>query len=434
MKREVEETLKSWLNGKRRKPLILRGARQVGKSTLVRNFAEVQGLILNEINLERHLDLKKVFASLDIEKICAELDVIVGRSVRAPGSILFLDEVQSVPEALPALRYFYEDLPQLPVIAAGSLLEFTLSKHNFSMPVGRIDYLHLGPMSFREFVREVSPNLLQYIEETSSGNSIPETAHTALMALVRKFCFVGGMPEAVLSFTESGSMQDSVAVHRSILQTYEDDFVKYAERVDPALMQSVFRKIPSKVGQKVKYVNFARDVLSRDVKNVLDKFMKARVCHGVWASSCSGLPLEATLSDSAWKILFLDVGLMNHACGIDFVAIERMDSIHFINEGAIAEQFIGQHLLYRSGGLEEPSLCYWLRENRNANAEVDYVIFKDGEILPIEVKAGASGSIRSLKQFVVEKGVKKAIRFDANPPSRQIINSYELISLPLYAV
>ncbi len=432
MKREAEKALKSWLTGKRRKPLVLRGARQVGKSTLVRNFAAAEGMVLNEVNLERHLELKKVFAALDVNRICEELGVLVGRSVRSPGSILFLDEVQAIPEALAALRYFYEELPQVPVIAAGSLLEFTLSKHQFSMPVGRIDYLHLGPMAFSEFVSEVAPQLVSYIDEAASGNAIPETAHAALMALVRKYSFVGGMPEAVLSFVESGSALDAVAVHRSILQTYEDDFAKYAPKVDPALMQSIFRKIPAMVGQKVKYVNFARDVLSRDVKNALDCLMKARVCHGVRASTCSALPLEASVSESAWKLLFLDIGLMNHACGIDYAAIERMDSLKFINEGAIAEQFVGQHLLYRSGGLEAPSLCYWLRENRNANAEVDYVIAAKGEILPIEVKAGASGSMRSLQQFAMEKNIKRALRFDANPSSSQNTGSYELISRPLY--
>ncbi len=432
MKREAEKNLKSWLTGKRRKPLVLRGARQVGKSTLVKNFAAAEGLVLNEINLERHLELKKVFASFDINRICAELDVLVGRSVRAPGSILFLDEIQAVPEAIAALRYFYEDLPQLPVIAAGSLLEFALSDHRFSMPVGRIDYLHLGPMTFREFVAETEAHLLPYLQEASAGQIIPESAHAALMKLVRTYSFVGGMPEAVLAFLESGSAIEAVPVHRSILQTYEDDFPKYAPKVDTALMQSIFRKIPAVVGQKVKYVNFARDVLSRDVKAALNCLMKARVCAAVYASSCSALPLEASLSDSAWKLLFLDVGLMNHACGVDSATIEHKDDIRLINEGAIAEQFVGQHLLYRSGGLETPSLCYWLRENRNANAEVDYVISFNGEILPIEVKAGAAGTMRSLKQFALEKNNKRALRFDANQASRQIIDDYELTSLPLY--
>ncbi len=434
MKREAEKTLKSWLIGKRRKPLVLRGARQVGKSTLVKNFATAEGLVLNEINLERHLELKKVFASFDTARICAELDVLVGRSVRAPGSILFLDEIQAIPEALAALRYFYEDIPQLPVIAAGSLLEFTLSDHRFSMPVGRIDYFHLGPMSFREFVTETEAHLLPYLEEAASGKIIPETAHSALLKLVRTYSFVGGMPEAVLAFVESGSAIESVPVHRRILQTYEDDFPKYAPKVDTDLMQSIFRKIPATVGQKVKYVNFARDVLSRDVKAALNCLLKARICADVRASSCSALPLEASLSDSAWKLLFLDIGLMNHACGIDATTIEHMDNLRLINEGALAEQFVGQHLLYRSGGLEAPTLCYWLRENRSANAEVDYVIALHGTILPIEVKAGSSGAMRSLKQFALEKKITRAIRFDANQAGCQQVGDYELISRPLYTV
>lgn len=442
MKRHAEKVLQAWFEGTRRKPLVLRGARQVGKSTLVRQFAAERGLALNEINLERHLSLRRAFASLDVKRICAELEVIVGRAVNASGSLLFLDEIQAVPEALAALRYFHEDMPELPVVAAGSLLEFTLANHAFSMPVGRIEYLHLGPMTFREFAEAASPEMVRYLDYFAVGRELPESAHSVLMGLVRKYCFTGGMPEAVLAFVQTGTLQESVAVHRRILQTYEDDFAKYARSRDLALMQEIFRRIPAMVGQKIKYVNFSREVLSRNVKEALDLLMKARVCSAVTASSCTGIPLAAGCGVSpSRKLVFLDVGLMNHACGVDWSMLERMDGLRLINEGVIAEQFVAQHLLFHDEGLEAPSLCYWMREARQSNAEVDYVVSSGTEVIPVEVKAGKSGSLRSLRQFVIERRPLRAIRFDANPASRQTVEiadadpiSCELISLPLYAV
>ena len=169
MKRHMYAQLLNWKKAGSRKPLVLRGARQVGKSTLVRNFAAKQGLILNEVNLERHLELNKAFATLDIGVIRSELEVLVGRSLTAPDSLLFLDEIQAVPMAIQALRYFYEDLPALPVISAGSLLEFALADHKFSMPVGRIEYHHLGPMSFSEFLQAIEPSLEDVFLELVGG-------------------------------------------------------------------------------------------------------------------------------------------------------------------------------------------------------------------------------------------------------------------------
>jgi predicted AAA+ superfamily ATPase len=446
MKRQDERQLSTWLSAPRRKPLVLRGARQVGKSTLVRQFAEHQGLILNEVNLERHLRLEKVFASLDMALIRAEIEALVGRSITAPKSLLFLDEIQATPSALQALRYLYEDLPAVPVIAAGSLLEFALAAHGFSMPVGRIDYHHLGPMSFREFLEAIEPALCRYLDEVAPDVKLPESAHLKLLQRQRQYLFVGGMPEAVLALTETGSLEEAAAVHRRIVSTYEDDFAKYARQRELALFQHVFRQLPRQVGQKVKYVNFSREERARDVKAAIEHLVKARVCSRVCASTCSGVPLHADVDEAICKLLFLDIGLMNHMCGVDWLALSRMDDTHLVNEGAVAEQFIGQHLAYASAGAETPQVAYWLREGRAANAEVDYVVSRGPELFPVEVKAGSAGALRSLHQFVAQKKTRVAIRFDQNPPGRQHVEHllstanndthvrYDLISLPLYAV
>ncbi|VEN73281.1 conserved hypothetical protein [Candidatus Desulfarcum epimagneticum] len=442
LKRKSEGYLEAWIQKSRRKPLTLRGARQVGKSTLVRMFAQKNGLRLNEINLERHLYLDDIFKTLDTGNIIRELEGIVAADIRRPDSILFLDEIQATPHALQALRYFYEDTPEIPVIAAGSLLEFTLAHHVFPMPVGRVEYYHLGPMTFKEFLREIQPALLKYIEDFDFSDQIPETARKKLLEKQREYFFTGGMPEAVAVFKENRSFARVSEVHRSIVETYLDDFSKYAKPASLPLMQKVFRHIPLILGKKVKYSNIAREKKSRDVKNIIDLLVNARVCHKVCHSHSNGVPLRAEISEDVYKLIFMDIGIVNHICGNDWTEIKSFLGSQLTNEGGLAEQFIGQQLISLKNQI--PLLCYWLREKKSANAEVDYVISVGNNIFPIEVKSGKSGKLKSLHQFVLKKKRKIAIRFDLNPPSVEDAScvaptgtgdkyiKYKLISLPLY--
>ena len=446
IKRAAETKLVDWLKQKDRKPLVLRGARQVGKTTLVRQFAEQMGLELNEINLERHLRLDDLFKSTDINRICKELEAIAGRNIKSESSLLFLDEVQATPHALKALRYFYEEMRSLPIIAAGSLLEFTLAEHSFSMPVGRIEYLHLYPLTFPEFLLAVDPHLCGYLDTIEINAPLPETSHIKLLERLREFIFIGGMPEAVKIFQESGSLSQVSAVHRSIVNTYTDDFSKYARRQDLMLLQKVFNYIPRNLGRKVKYSNIDSDHRSAKIKDAIMLLTKARICHQVFHSSCTGLPLHADIDENTYKLIFLDIGLANHVCGLDWLAISSMIDQTLVNEGGLAEQFIGQHLIDGNHGLDPPRLQYWLREKKTTNAEVDYVISHGNWIVPVEVKAGKSGTLKSIHHFIHKKNSAIAIRFDLNPPSEQEMTclvttgissesvSFLLISLPLYAV
>jgi predicted AAA+ superfamily ATPase len=268
--RSAEKHLENWYKKQGRKPLVIRGARQVGKSTLVRQFAKNLGLTLNEINLERYLYLDNIFKSLDIDIIIKELDALIGRNLLSPESILFLDEIQATPHAIQALRYFYEDKPTLPVICAGSLLEFTLADHHFSMPVGRIEYYHLGPITFSEFLNAIDPDIKSYCSEFHIDQKIPLTAHNKLIKHQREYLFVGGMPEAASAYIENHGLPEVTAVHRSITDTYQDDFSKYAKQKDLVLLQKIFRQIPRIIGQKIKYSNISRDNKSREVKTVID--------------------------------------------------------------------------------------------------------------------------------------------------------------------
>lgn len=444
MYRKHIELLYKWMQSRPRKPLVIRGARQVGKSTLVRKFAERIGIPLFEINLERYPHLDRDFKSLDITQIINALESIPKAPKIHDGMLIFLDEIQAAPHALAALRYFYEDLPKQPVISAGSLLEFVLSDHEFPIPVGRIEYLHLGPLSFDEYLGALGENQIQ--EKLGSfplDPSVPERVHGRAVELFRQFCFVGGMPEAVARFAVSRKLGEARDVHVSILDTFRDDFVKYARKEDLSRLHLVFEYAARSVGKKVKYVNFSREEQSRTVKNIIDLLALARVVTKIFHSHAAGIPLTADVDLKVFKLLFLDVGLMNAVCGMEWPSLATMDSIRFVNSGSMAEQIVGQELMSSQRIQGKPELTYWIRERREGNAEVDFLTSVSGKIIPIEVKAGKSGTLKSLHEFARSHSIECALRLDLNTPSRQRINlgfapsgrkpnSFTLYSLPLY--
>lgn len=447
VKRKQLKELGNWIEAGNRKPLIIRGARQVGKSTLVRLFAAEQNRSVAEVNLERHPDLASIFDSMSPANILDQIEALPNMPPVKAGTVLFLDEIQAAPGAIAALRYFYEERPDIAVIAAGSLMEFALSEQRLSMPVGRIRYLHMGPMVFTEFLEALGETKLhEAIATYEPGKQLGPVVHERLLQLLRRYFFVGGMPAAVDVIARSDPLTEVAAVHSSTLETYRDDFQKYARARDLSRMQHVLDFAARNVGTKVKYTNVLRDVHSATIRQDIDLLAMAKVVSKVMHTPASGLPLQADIDPAVYKLLFLDVGLMNAICGIGWRSISRLDEVQLVNEGAIAEQFVGQHLQDLLAETPSRELTYWLREGRSSNAEVDYVVALEGQIVPIEVKAGARGSLRSLHQFVAEKHVPLAVRFDANPPSRQTVATtvhtkgratkieYELISLPLYLV
>lgn len=446
MKRFAEDHIAAWLRKAGRKPLVIRGARQVGKSTLVRQAADAGGLTLYDVNLERHPELQLVFGTMDPRRILREIELVVRKGpIDSTRGLLFLDEIQAVPAAIAALRYLYEERPDLPIVAAGSLLEFTLSEHSFSMPVGRVEYYHLGPMSFGEFlVANRQEELEHYLQAYRSPADFSAVAHDGLMTLLRDYLFTGGMPEAVKSFVDDHDPESVRDIHLSILNTYRDDFAKYADRNQLQRLRRVFEYVPAAIGKKFMYAQVNREWKAREIRAAVDLLAQAGIIHRVHHVSGAGIPLGAGAVDRVFKPLFLDVGLMNTACGASPLTLHEFESQRFLHEGALAEQFVGQHLLYAAGAQSKPELFYWLREGKNANAEIDYVIPVGGRVVPVEVKAGACGSLRSLHQFVAAYAAPSALRFDLNPPSLQRVRHeaitprgkqnvlFDLMSLPLY--
>lgn len=443
MKRIQLKILRSWIDKKRRKPLVLRGARQVGKSTLVQLFAQEENLDLIEINLELHRDLDRIFESLDVTNIIKNLQSLSGKSLHGK-CLLFLDEIQATPHALAALRYFFEQHPEIPVIAAGSLLEFTLANHSFSMPVGRIEYMHLGPMTFSEYLKALNPFDYEEFMTWDLQDTLTEMAHKKFIHHQKNYFLTGGMPEAVDVFRETQSFFEVTDVQNNICNTYLDDFSKYAKNRDLTELQFLFKNLPAHIGKKLKYASLLPEATSARTKDLLSLLERARVIAMSTKTHANGIPLGAESNPKFRKPIFLDVGLVSHLLGLTWDSIDHVKEKKLVNEGPLAEQFIGQHLLYQPQ--TRPELFYWARESRKSNAEVDYVINHQGNVIPIEVKSGLSGSLKSLHQFMFEKNPKLAIRFDLNPPSKQQVQTiiktatdtaevnYPLLTIPLYGI
>ena len=443
MRRNHLDHLKKWKNRKNRKPLVIRGARQVGKSYLVRMFCEENDMDLLEINLEIMDDYRDCFETKDVHQIITMLELKADKEIVSGKTLIFLDEIQAAPEVLALLRYFYEKIPELHIIAAGSLLEFILEEHSFSMPVGRIEYMHIGPMSFTEYLKGINKGrLATYLSEYNIGDELPKPIHHELYKQYKLYLVIGGMPAAIQAYKDTKSLLEVDAVKQSILSTYRDDFNKYERRVNNLHLQKVYSKLPGQVGQKLKYVNIDRDIKSSEIKKMLHMLELARVYYPVKHTASNGIPLRSEVNDKFQKPLFLDVGLFNKACGLTYNQIEKAEDINLVNSGAVSEQFIGQHLQYRGEYYEEPELFYWCREKAQSSAEIDYVIARGTQIIPIEVKSGKTGSLKSLNVFLKEKHLDFAVRFNGDTPSLTdadyslpgLTGSYKLLSLPHYLV
>lgn len=410
MDRQALLHLDLWFQRSNRKPLIIRGARQVGKSTLVRLFAKKKKLSLIEVNLEslrlRSLESENPNVNDVLAEIEGKLQVDISEK-----TILFFDEIQQQPKLLPLLRYFYEDHPHLPIICAGSLLEFTLEAHKFSMPVGRIEYFHLSPMTFFEFLEAL--NLGKLLKQLCKSEAVLKPHEFELLTKnLLIYFFVGGMPEAIKIYIETKNFKEVRNVHRSIIQTYRDDFPRYSSSSQLPRIEEIFQRLPQVLGKKVKYTEISQDFQSRDIKKVLLLLKQARILHFCYHTNASKLPLAAQSDHSVFKLYFLDVGLFNYMMGATWDSIRDLQDVHLLTKGIIAEQFAAQHLAYIENGLEEPNLFYWLRDKKNENAEVDFIISYLGKVTPIEIKSGQSGRLKSLVQFVEKNKVSQAFRFD----------------------
>lgn len=442
MQRARLQSLNEWLKSTDRWPLVIRGARQVGKTWLTRHFASTTSKHLIELNFEKRPEWIEHFATNEPKEVLNNLEAAFGIRINPKNSILFLDEIQVFPELLAKLRWFAEEMPELPIIAAGSLLDFVLEEHNFSMPVGRINYLHLEPMSFEEFLyARNKPILAEKLEKISWDNPIPSLIHKDFLKFFREYIIVGGMPAAVRSWCSEQSLTAVNRIHHNLLATYRDDFAKYRKKLDPMRLEETMMTIPKMIGSKFVYKMVNPDILTRDTKLALNLLSKARIASIVYSSSGNGVPIGSEIREKFFKVIFIDTGLYNASLGMTLTDIKETSDLTLVHEGGIAEQVTGQMLRASLPHYIEPNLYYWQKSDPKSNAEIDYLIQHSNKIVPIEIKAGATGTLKSLHQFMQSKDLKFAVRFNSELPSITPISvknhtgaiiEYTLLSLPLY--
>ena len=434
--RNISTLLIEWKNKRGRKPLVIRGARQVGKTSAVHQFggAAFETYIYINLELEDNLAL---FARMQPVRDLLQLIQLKFNKKITPGvTLIFIDEVQNSAIAMNQLRYFYEEVPDVHVVAAGSLLEVKMKSEGFTFPVGRVEYCYLHPATFDEFlVAQGETESLSYILSVKPDTVIPEEIHAMMMKKFHVFLLVGGMPEAVARYAETRSFIDLDPVYESILTGLRDDVSKYASAAKTKYIQHIIEHATKYVGLRIKYEKFGEsNFRSREMSDAFDVLEKAMIISRVFASASKQMPLMSNLKKFP-KLLYLDTGLVNYQIGMR-TEIAMMDDINAVYHGQVGEQIAGQTLLALNTR-KNANLHYWYREEKGATSEVDYLMVINERLVPVEVKSGKTGTLRSLHNFMDESRCDFALRiYSGNMRTEQITTfnkkKFTLFSVPFY--
>lgn len=444
MFREAYIYLNEWKQRDSHKPLIIRGARQVGKTWSVDNLAKSFPHYI-KIDFEENPEAASFFRDNNIERIAAELALSSAVPVIDNETLLFFDECQLCPDVFKSLRYFYEKRPNLHVIAAGSLLDFTLNELQYPMPVGRVEFLYMYPLSFTEYLQAAGrKNLSDFITGFTLNDDMPPVVHNQLLEQLRLYYFIGGMPEAVKEWAETGDLLTIQRIQTELSTSIRNDFTKYGTKTEQPKLIEAFQYLARNSGVKIKYSNISKDARSAAVKNAIKKLEEARIVHKITHSAGNGVPIGAETKPEHFKTAFIDTGLSNRISGLELTDVRELITIR---EGALAEQFAAQELAAASKLFEDRELYYWIRQRKNSNSEVDFLTTINNKIVPIEIKAGTTGSLKSLHIFMASKSNSDlAVRLSLLPPSFEEVSHiirigndsvrarYKLLNLPLYMV
>ena len=402
IRRDIDATLKAWQEAPRRKPLLLRGVRQCGKTSAVRQLA---GTFENyvEINLEKQQSLHSVFeGDLEIKRIIPRLELEASGRIVPGKTLLFLDEIQACPRAITALRYFYEEMPSLHVLAAGSLLEFVLNREKgpfrIEFPVGRLRSVFMYPFSFREFLLGTGQEpLCRYLDALDISRDRND-AHEKLLDAYKTFLIVGGMPEAVAEYAETGSLLSCQRIHRDIAVNFLDDFGKYDSHVPADIIRKVFDYALHNVCGQTRASSAIAGISAYYFNECVTLLKRAGLVHPVKASACDAIPPGASEKETNKKLLLFDTGIYLTECGLDAGDLLAATSLDAMNKGKVVEMQTGLELIKYADPYREAALFYWYRTG--ANAEVDYVLQLGTALVPVEVKASGKGSMQSLKAYL----------------------------------
>jgi uncharacterized protein len=428
--RNIDQDLEVWRHEKEAKPLLIRGARQVGKSTTVRHLASRFDHFL-EVNFEEQRQVHQLFTGdLDPRQLCENLSLLYNVPIIPGKTLLFFDEIQACIPAISALRFFYEKYADLHVIAAGSLLEFALAELP-SFGVGRVRSMFIYPLSFDEFLKAVGEGPLQEAKAKAGPvHPLPEPIHQKLIGLLKRFLILGGMPEVVATYVQGRDLINCGQVLDDLITSLRTDFSKYRRKVPPLRIAEVFDAVVHQSGGKFVYAKAHSESNHRQLKEAVDLLIMAGWVIPVAHTSANGLPLGAETNDKNRKLQLLDTGIFQRILGLDISAIILQDEVSLINKGAIAEQYAGLEIVKAGSCYRPAALYFWHREAKSSNAEVDYVVQKGQQIIPVEIKSGKQGSMQSLHLFIQEKKPPYGVRF-----SLENYATYDNIRVyPLYAV
>jgi predicted AAA+ superfamily ATPase len=425
MKRFILNDLLKWKLNPNRKPLILRGARQVGKTFIIRQFGAANYDNVVYLDFERNQSLQKVFSGdLDVTRIIADLEVITGQKIDPQTTLLVFDEIQACPRAIMALRYFYEEKPEQNVIAAGSLLEFAMS--DISIPVGRVHFLTMYPLTFAEYLDAIGK---QDAAEIICGkpHELSLAMHNFLIDELRRYFFIGGMPQAVKAYAETGSMKEAFCIQEDICETLKMDFSKYSPQVDKICLSSVLTSISKHVSHQIKYSSLVEGFSNPTIKKAFDLVCLAKIAAPIRSVNPSGLPLGASASAKIFKCLVIDIGIMRALCSMPLDIEYTNPDLLKIYNGVMAEQFAGQEMMVSQNG----NLYYWSRFAKSSSAEVDYIAAVNGSIVPVEIKSVPEGRLKSLHILLeTYKNCQKGMVFSSN--QKMSTTEKRLEFLPLY--
>lgn len=430
MKRLIDQYLLEWKTDSSRKSLLVRGARQIGKTYAIRQLGKTYKNFI-EINFENRPDLVSVFDLNFIpERIIKELSKKLKITIDTKDTLLFFDEIQVAPKIIIALRYFYEEMNDLHVVAAGSLIDFAIQQ--VGMPVGRIESLYMYPASFLEFLWAIDEeSLAQRIMDSNVDSPLDEVTHQKLLGLIGQYIAIGGMPEAIMKWRATKNLAKTARIKSKIVDSYHHDFNKYAKEYQIKYLNDLVVFVAQSLGDRFKYENVPGQHIKQELAQSFELLETAGIVHKILSSAGQGIPAGAMVNHDIFKAIFLDVGLGQAVLKLK-VNDWLVDPLNqFVNKGGLVEAFVGQELLAYSDPVEKADLYYWQKEDKSTQAEVDYIIQDNEYILPIEVKGGPGTTLKSLHTFL-EKHPKSlyGIKFSTqNYSVHEKIHSY-----PLYAV
>jgi len=426
MKRKAYEYLLSWKNNRTRKPLLLQGARQVGKTYLVNEFAQKEYSQYHYFNFEKTPDLTSIFkGSLDPDQIITKLSLYKEEKINSNETLIFFDEIQVCPEAIISLKYFCESAPKYHIIAAGSLLGVSTGIGR-SFPVGKVNFMTLFPMSFTEFLAAFGNNMLSDLILDGKYDDIHEVIHIKLVEKLKLYLFLGGMPEVLQSYLDEKDIVKSRNIQKDILKAYKNDFSKYSDSSQSIKTADVWDSIPyrlSKENKKFKFSDAKKNARSSSHEISITWLKNAGLIYPAYNISVPKLPLSGYSDRSKFKIYMLDTGLLGAILGLTSDIILKPDELFSEYNGAFIESFVASELM--NSGSDE--LYYWTSEGK---AEVDFIIRYDNRIFPIEVKSGTSRNLKSLRVYEKLYKPEKVIRISPRIYSRE----KEFINFPLYGV